>query len=80
MTLKIHSGGCHCGAVRFDAEIDIAQGTIRCNCSSCAKARSWFALAMWMASTIASIVLPPIHVSSDQSLRAVNRPLVDVPS
>ena len=45
MTLKIHSGGCHCGAVRFEAEIDIAQGTVKCNCTGCTKARSWLAMA-----------------------------------
>jgi hypothetical protein len=44
MALKIHSGGCHCGAVCFEAEIDIAQGTVKCNCSSCAKARSWLTI------------------------------------
>jgi len=43
MTLRLHSGGCHCGAVRFEAEFDLAQGTIKCNCSSCVKARSWLA-------------------------------------
>lgn len=31
-----HAGGCHCGAVRFEADLDIAKGTM-CNCSICLK-------------------------------------------
>lgn len=34
---KKHTGGCHCGAVRFEVSIDLATGASRCNCSICQK-------------------------------------------
>lgn len=36
MTVKSYSGGCQCGAVRYDVETDLDQ-TASCNCSRCGR-------------------------------------------
>lgn len=37
---KNHAGGCHCGQVRFEVELDLTAGGTMCNCTVCTKIAS----------------------------------------
>jgi hypothetical protein len=43
MNTRTFHGSCQCGAVKFEADLDLAHPTTKCNCTSCWKNRWWSA-------------------------------------
>ena len=42
--MQTYQVSCHCGTVCFTVDIDLSRGTLRCNCSFCARLRWWTAI------------------------------------
>ncbi|MEP9353280.1 GFA family protein [Xanthobacter sp. KR7-65] len=53
MAVQHYSGGCQCGAVRYEVDVDLDRTAV-CNCSRCGKLGSIFAFAPASAFSLSS--------------------------
>lgn len=51
---KTYSGGCHCGAVRYEVALDLDKPVMSCNCSICGRSGSILSFAPAAAFTLKS--------------------------
>lgn len=66
MAHKTYSGSCYCKRVKFSVELDLADGTHKCNCQSCWKRRLWIGYVKPDALTVISGE-EHLHVSEEGS-------------
>jgi len=41
MSKRTYHGSCHCKRIQYEADLDLAAGTRKCNCTYCWKSRGW---------------------------------------
>lgn len=75
--MKTYHGSCHCGAVKFEADLDLTQSSYRCNCSICRRTRFWPAVARPPIDKMHGVNLGCLDDMTDEELSRVPITYVD---